>query len=93
MQQYLSRYMYQKQFKLLKVMRSKQGLQINVTYLSRLHEQLCLRVFNRSIFPGDTNRFHNLPLLFGIKKLFKQGNFLDLRLAQMKLKGSNGTSV
>ena len=70
MQWYLSRYMCQRQFELFKVMRSKQGLQISVTYLSQLHGQLCLRVFDRSNFPGDTNRFHNLLLLFEIKKLF-----------------------
>ena len=67
-QQYLSRHMYQKQFKLLKVMRSKQDSQFSVIYLSQLHGQLGGRVFDRSSFPGDTNRFHNLLLIFEIKK-------------------------
>ena len=69
-QQYLSRYKYQEQFKILKVMRSKQGSQISVIYLSRTPGQLCLKVFNRRIFPGDKNRFHNLLLIFEIKGLF-----------------------
>ena len=69
-EQYLSRYKYQEQFKILKVMRIKQGSQTSVIYLSRTPGQLCLKAFNRRNFPGDKNRFHNLLLIFKIKGLF-----------------------
>ena len=55
-EQYLSRYKYQEQFKILKVMRSKQGSQFSVIYLNQLHGQSCGRVFDRSSFPGDTKQ-------------------------------------
>ena len=79
-QQYLSRYKYQVQFK--KIPGHEEQSRFCIIYLSRIPRQLYFRTFTRGGFPGDEDKFHRGQLLLWIKILPWKENFLDLKTKQ-----------
>ena len=77
MQQYLSRYKYQVQFK--KIPGHEEQSRFCIIYLSRTSQQLYLRTFTRGGFPGDEKKVSQITVITLDQNIALKGNFLDLK--------------